>query len=159
MSKEILIVGYGNPLRGDDGAGPRVAGLLAADAECGADVLSCHQLTPELSEHLCGRVLVIFVDAAATVAAGDVVTTRLAQAGAAMAVPPGLTHHVDAGTLLLMADRLYDARPQAFLVAVGASSFDLGEDLSPAVAAALPAAAAAIRRLIRANRGVKASTV
>jgi hydrogenase maturation protease len=153
MRKEILIIGYGNPLRGDDGAGPMAAGLLAADAECGAEVLSRHQLTPELSEYLCGRALVIFVDAATTVAAGEVVITPLAQAEAAKTAPPGLTHHVDAGALLLMAARLYDARPQAFLVAVGGASFELGEGLSPAVDAAVPVAAAAIRRLIREHRG------
>ena len=49
---------------------------------------------------------------------------------------------------MLLAERLYDARPRAFLVAIGAASFALGEDLSPSVAAALPKAAALVHRLV-----------
>ena len=50
--------------------------------------------------------------------------------------------------LLLLAERLYDARPRAYLVTIGAASFALGEDLSPSVAAALPEAAALVRRVL-----------
>jgi Ni,Fe-hydrogenase maturation factor len=60
---EILIIGYGNTLRGDDGAGQRVAEMVS---EWGLDEvrsLSVHQLTPELAEPISTAKLAIFVDA------------------------------------------------------------------------------------------------
>ena len=43
----VLVVGYGNPLRGDDGFGCHAAALLAADPRLEeARVLARHQLTP-----------------------------------------------------------------------------------------------------------------
>ena len=93
----------------------------------------------------------MFVDAAATLAPGAVASRRLAASDAPKA--PGLTHHASPEGLLLLAERLYGARPRAFLVTIGAASFALGEDLSPSVAAALPEAAALVRRLLAAPGG------
>ena len=45
----FLIIGYGNTLRGDDGAGRRVVEALADTLPPGAAV-SLHQLTPEWAE-------------------------------------------------------------------------------------------------------------
>ena len=54
-----LVIGYGNPLRGDDGFGCSAAGLLAADPRLdGATVLGRHQLTPELATDIAGASLV-----------------------------------------------------------------------------------------------------
>ena len=144
MTETALVIGYGNGLRSDDGAGPRVAELLAKADDVA--VLVRHQLVPELADDLRGRDVVVFVDAATTQAPGVVATRRLTATQTAQA--PGLTHHCDPEALLLLAERLYGARPRAFLVTLGASSFALGEGLSPPVAAALPVAAAAIRRLL-----------
>ncbi len=144
MTEAALVIGYGNSLRSDDGAGPRVAQLLAS--EDGVAVLVRHQLVPELADDLRDRAVVVFVDAATTLKPGAVAARRLAAPEAAQ--PPGLTHHCDPDALLLLVERLYGARPRAFLVTVGAASFELGEELSPPVAAALPEAAAAVRRLL-----------
>ena len=50
-SRKALIIGYGNPLRSDDGFGWH-AGRLLAQALAGqeAEVITCHQLTPELAD-------------------------------------------------------------------------------------------------------------
>ena len=144
MTEAALVIGYGNTLRGDDGAGPRVAQLLATTDD--AAVLVRHQLVPELADDLKDRAVVVFVDAATTLAAGAVAARRLAASAAAEA--PGLTHHCTPEALVLLAERLYGAKPRAFLVTIGAGSFDLGEELSPPVAAALPEAVAVIRRLL-----------
>jgi len=46
----VLVIGYGNTLRGDDGLGQRAAEALAQRAlPDGVEVLSCHQLTIELA--------------------------------------------------------------------------------------------------------------
>ena len=117
MTEAALVIGYGNGLRSDDGAGPRVAELLASDDDVA--VLVRHQLVPELADDLRGRKVVVFVDAATTLSPGAVATRRLLASTAAQA--PGLTHHCDPDGLLLLAERLYGARPRAFLVTVGAA--------------------------------------
>jgi hypothetical protein len=50
---QVLIVGYGNPLRGDDGLGWRAAERLrTVIQDAGVEILALHQLTPELMETL-----------------------------------------------------------------------------------------------------------
>jgi hydrogenase maturation protease len=66
----VLIVGYGNPLRGDDGLGWHAAEALRA-ALPEAEILAVHQLTPELAEDASRAELVIFLDAAETGAPGE----------------------------------------------------------------------------------------
>ena len=84
-----LVIGYGDSLRSDDGAGPRVAELLSGLE--GLTVLTRHQLVPELADDFRGRDVVVFVDAAATLKPGEVAVRRL------RASPPagsaGFTHH------------------------------------------------------------------
>jgi len=59
-----LIIGYGSPLRGDDGLGWAVAGQLAAHIpDESVEIRVVHQLTPELVEPISEAELVIFVDA------------------------------------------------------------------------------------------------
>jgi hydrogenase maturation protease len=154
MTEAALVIGYGHGLRSDDGAGLRVAELLAK--EDGVAVLVRHQLVPELADDLRDRVVVVFVDAAATLEPGAVAARRVAAAEAVHA--PGMSHHCSPGALLRLAERLYGARPQAFLVTLGASSFALGDELSPPVAAALPEAAALVRRLLAAPEEVSFAT-
>ena len=127
MTEAALVIGYGNSLRSDDGAGPRVAELLAQTDDVA--VLIRHQLVPELADDLRGRDVVVFVDAAATLPPGAVVSRPLAASQSAE--PPGLTHHVSPAALLLLAERLYGARPRAFLVTVGAASFASAKSCRP----------------------------
>jgi len=56
-----LVIGIGNPLRGDDGIGWRLAALMPARA--GLAVRCRQQLTPELAEELASVERVLFLDA------------------------------------------------------------------------------------------------
>ncbi len=62
----ILVVGYGNPSRKDDGVGLWVASRLSYFyRNCSfVEVRILHQLVPELIEDLCCRRYVVFIDAA-----------------------------------------------------------------------------------------------
>ncbi len=65
MSK-LLILGYGNETRGDDGIGPWVANSLQNRLQANQksiQVLACHQLVPEFSALFCEFDYVIFIDA------------------------------------------------------------------------------------------------
>jgi hydrogenase maturation protease len=146
MNRKTLVIGYGNPLRGDDGIGPATAQALADEAviDCG-QVIVCHQLTPELAECIAAVDLVIFVDAAVDVQPGAVVVREIQGAST---LSSGLVHTADPSALLDLARKLYGRSPEAFLVAIGVGSLALGERLSDAVALALPEAITVVRRLI-----------
>lgn len=131
-----LIIGYGNPLRADDGLGWHAARLLAERIRRDdVDILTCHQLTPELAEDVSAADLVIFIDAACV---GEPGAFRCEDVRPDMSSSTDFTHHFDAPALLACAQVLYGSCPRAVLCSVAADSFDLTEDLSDAVQAALP---------------------
>ena len=145
MTGMTLIVGYGNPLRGDDGVGQAVARAFADEAAIdGVDALACHQLTPELAERFAAASKVVLIDAAAGREAGAVSVIPLQPAPTPTST---LGHHVEPSQLLRMAQFLYGRSPEAYLVTVGAGSLALGEGLSAPVMAALPEVIATVRRL------------
>jgi hydrogenase maturation protease len=146
MTGKALIIGYGNPLRGDDGIGQAAAQALANDAaiEC-ADVIGCHQLTPELAECIAAVDLVVFVDAAADIQPGVVVVREIQGTSTQSS---GLVHAADPAALLDLTRKLYGRTPNAFLVTIGGSTFALSEELSEAASAALPEAIATVCRLV-----------
>lgn len=129
-----LVIGLGNPLRGDDSAGQRAAEMLY---HCippgGADVRLCHQLTPELSEPLSRAALAVFIDAREGGQPGDICAMRVESFGETRH-----THFLTPGALLQLAKTLYGSAPRAWLVTVSAAQFEFGAPLSPEVERALP---------------------
>jgi hydrogenase maturation protease len=151
----ILIVGVGNTLRGDDGAGPETARRLAEalavtlEEHAGEDavrLLLLHQLTPEVALELAQPDVeaAIFTDAAADSAPGEVRVLRLHAAGG----DAPSSHHVAPALLLAMAQALYGRCPPAWLVTVGGAAYGHGEGFSPEVAAALERMPAVARELL-----------
>ena len=150
MPARILIVAYGNPLRSDDGVAWRAAEALESKySEDDVEILSLHQLGPELSETVSHFATVIFIDATA---AGDKTTPGQIHveriASETRADPSGFTHAVSPQTVVALSVTLYGAMSQAFLVTVTAASFDHGDTLSPSVAAALPILVSEVDRLV-----------
>jgi hydrogenase maturation protease len=142
----VLIIGYGNPLRGDDGAGWVAAELLGRElAPAGARAIACHQLTPELAEPVSAASLVLFVDARADGAAGQVQLRPVAPDAA----PPSLSHELSPNALLALAQQLYGRCPAAHLATVAGAEFGYAEGLSPAVQGALPELVARCIALVR----------
>jgi hydrogenase maturation protease len=124
----MLIIGYGNPLRGDDGFGYRAAERIPG-------ALAVHQLTPELMEPIARADRVIFLDASAEGAPGEVRRRRVHPSSD----PRAFTHHFTPESLLAGALALYGHAPDAVLITVTGADFSLSESLSPAVQAALDA--------------------
>jgi hydrogenase maturation protease len=133
---KVLIIGYGNPLRSDDGFGWHASRMIAQElAGHNAEVITCHQLTPELAEPLSHSSHAVFIDADAEGEPGEIHWREVQpQAEASSA----LTHTCSPAGLLASAARLYGRCPQAVLITVSAQSFDFGDSLSPVVSAALP---------------------
>jgi hydrogenase maturation protease len=134
---EAVIIGYGNPLRGDDALGWRaVEELDRTLAGNEVETLAVHQLTPELAETVSRARLVVFIDAAVDLAPGE----RASKEIFARAQRPGaFTHEFTPETLLGLAATLYDARPRAFLISLGVSSTELGDGLSEELRTGMPA--------------------
>jgi hydrogenase maturation protease len=119
----VLVIGYGNELRGDDGVGPCVARIVASWQRPGLRALAVPQLTPELAEAMRDADCVVFVDATP----GERVEVRGVSAEASHSL---LGHISDPGVLLALARQLYHCEPIAWLIAVPAARFDYGEGLS-----------------------------
>lgn len=133
----LLIIGCGNPLRGDDAVAWRASQLLAESLRDTETVIrTSHQLTPELAEAVSQARQVIFLDADCGRPAGEVALRALDPASSLSEL---FTHQLTPERLLALAQSLYGSCPPAVLVSVGAGSFEFGAALSPEVASALPA--------------------
>jgi hydrogenase maturation protease len=146
VTEGVLVVGYGNPLRTDDGFGWHVAERLADDPRLdGVAVLRRHQLTPELALEVSAAALVVLVDASHGPPAGTFTVARAERAGGA-----GTTwsHHLSPPSLIALAHELYGRAPDVFVVSCGVRSLEIGDRLSPVVEAALPRVVDAVAELV-----------
>jgi hydrogenase maturation protease len=142
-----LIIGYGNPLRGDDALGWDIAGRLATGIQNeSVEVLALHQLTPELSERISEVDLVVFIDSSHVGQPGNWTCETLEPNGTCSNT---LGHHLTPMSLLAYAQAVFEASPRALLVSVAGNSFDCRQELIPAVAMALPAVEQFVRDQIR----------
>lgn len=133
---KALIIGYGNPLRGDDSLGWHAARLLTDIATAhDTEVVTCHQLMPELAQQISEVSTVVFVDAASEGPPGRLGWRRVEP----KAGPATFAHHASPESLLVMAKELYGRSPRAFVVSIVGKSFACGGELSLGVRAALPA--------------------
>jgi hydrogenase maturation protease len=140
MNTRLLVIGYGNELRRDDAAGPRVARAVAAWQLPGVEGIAAHQLTPELAERIGEAERVVFVDAGQD----DRVLTRPLESSRAARV---LGHTGEPRELLALAEALYGRRPEAWLITLPAPELGFGEGLSAAAERGLAEALRQIRTL------------
>ncbi|MFO1476736.1 MAG: hydrogenase maturation protease [Verrucomicrobiota bacterium] len=123
----LLVIGYGNTLRNDDGVGPRVADALDQLRLPGVSVITCHQLNPELAESVSQSTRVVFVDA--SVEAAREVRLRPIAASASTQL---MAHAADPGTLLALARDVYGRCPAtAEWLTIPIERLGFGEELSP----------------------------
>lgn len=125
--KQVLVVGYGNTLRSDDGVGPyAVREMQKLMARENVEFVEVHQLQPELAETLSRKDLAIFIDAAMHGISGETHYEIIFPASKA----PGMSHSTDPETLLFAAKELYGRAPKAILATVAGECFGLGTQLS-----------------------------
>lgn len=145
-----LVIGIGNPLRGDDGVGAllaeQAAVLTAAEPGGPVAVRSVQQLTPELAEELAQLDAVLFIDAWAAPAGAEPQLQPLCPAGAASAGASSDSHRLAPADLLAVSQALYGRAPEAQLLLVPAYAFEHGTALSAGLQAALPPARALLRQ-------------
>jgi hydrogenase maturation protease len=138
-----LILGYGNDLRGDDGAGPCVAEAVRAWCLPGVMALALHQLAPELAVALAAARRAVFVDASVGPETAVLLTPI-----APLADPAGIGHTSDPRRLLALTQTLFGRCPEAWHLRVPALRFDFGEALSPLAARGVREALVLLTRLL-----------
>jgi hydrogenase maturation protease len=132
----ILVIGFGNPGRGDDGLGPAFAARVEELAIEGVHVEASYQLSVEDAAILAEHEMVLFADA-----------TRVGPEPFHLEPLRPLystgftTHHLQPSAVVAIARELFDAELDAYVVAIRGYEFDrFEESLSAAAEANLRAA-------------------
>jgi hydrogenase maturation protease len=132
----VLLVGFGNPGRVDDGLGPAAAAAIERLGLAGVTVDADYQLTVEDSYAAAAHDVVVFVDAAARGPEPFEFRKLSPAPGASFS-----SHSIQPEGVLQLSSELFDRRPAAYLLAIRGYEFErLAEGLSPRAASNLDAA-------------------
>ncbi len=125
-----VLIGYGNPGRGDDGLGPAFARRIAGKQLTGLTVEVDFQLTADHALTIAQHDLVIFADAMMA-CENDFLFRELTDS-----TPQGLgSHSVTPEAALSLSWLLFQSRPRAFVLGIAGDHFgDICEGLSPRAA-------------------------
>lgn len=150
-SARIVVVGVGNPDRGDDGAGRAVVARLQDAARPGVEVHSLEGDAAAILSAISGRAAAILVDASVsgerhgTVTRIDLACSPLPQGRSGHS-----THGFGLAEALALAAALGELPDRCIVYAIAAESFGHGEGLSGPVAASIAVAVDCIGRDIEA---------
>jgi len=125
-ARHVLVLGFGNPGRQDDGLGPAFAESVAGLKLPGVEADANYQLLVEDAEAVSRHEVVVFADADAS-GPGP-----FSFAGLAPKAELGFTsHHLGPAAVLALAEDLFGARPRAYLLGIRGYEFEeLEEELS-----------------------------
>jgi hydrogenase maturation protease len=130
----LLVLGIGNTLRCDDGAGVAVSEAMASQAPC-LNVKVGPQLSPELSAEISQARAVLFIDAFMTEQSGTQrPILQPLRSGSAETAPAGdpFSHALTPERLLALTLALYNHCPPAWQLLIPGHQWDVGDELSPA---------------------------
>lgn len=153
MRAATLIIGYGNPSRGDDALGPAaidaVERLMGAHPEWGdVDFVTDFQLQIEFVTDLAERRRIVFIDATASGAEPFIFGPLQAKQDASIT-----THALSPASLLtVFRDFHGDDAPPSFLLAIRGYDFELGAPLSEGAQGNLHAAIAMLEQWLTKER-------
>lgn len=145
---KVLVIGFGNPGRRDDGLGPALAALIARRKLPGVTVDSDYQLQVEDAAAIAEHDVVVFADA--SVDGPGPFSWRRLEPQADLSFT---SHSVSPEALLHMAHDVFHASTEGYLLAIRGHEFEgFGEGLSTRAAAHLASAAAYLERVLREGR-------
>jgi len=145
----VVVIGYGNPSRGDDGLGPalleRLERLAPSVGEgCGVEVLGDFQLQVEHALDLEDRGLALFVDA--SVACAEPFDFRRLKPRCDASFT---THELSPAAVLQVYSDIHGTEPPpSYLLSVRGFSFELGAPIGARAGRHLEAAWALLLRLL-----------
>jgi hydrogenase maturation protease len=133
-----LVVGVGNPDRGDDGFGPVVAGKLRGRVPCGVEVLERSGDALALIEDWQCIPTVVVIDAVALIGEpGRIHRLDLSNSALPIGFAPGSSHEFGVAETIELARSLGRLPQRLVAYLVEGEYFEPGAPLSPAVAAAV----------------------
>lgn len=127
MEKCVLVIGIGNSLREDDGAGNHVAERLSEQAGDRIQCLSVPQLTMEFVDEIVRAERVIFVDASVNCPPGKVTFSEIAPVSQIASLNSHRLTPYDLVSLCLAINR---TAPRSCFYEIGGQQFGYGESLS-----------------------------
>ena len=148
-SKPLVVIGYGNPGRGDDALGPECLKRLEAwqaarRGASGIEFIEDLQLNPECAVDLVGRELVLFIDAHVS-CPPPFTFTRLRPARDASYS----SHVMSPAAVVQVYEEIYGhPAPPSFLLSVRGEAFELGAPMSRDAEASLDSACRFCERLV-----------
>jgi hydrogenase maturation protease len=163
LTGRVLVAGFGNAYRRDDGVGRVVVNRVRErvgrppldimddgfeDLGHAVDTVVLHQLVPELAETLAEYDLVIFVDAHVGAVEAPIHEERLAVSYRT----PFVSHQCHPSTVLALTQQMHGRAPEAVLLSLRGHDFDFGEGLSERTVALVPEAVARIMALAHGDR-------
>jgi len=144
-ARKVLVIGYGNPGRLDDGLGPALAAELEQRGLPGVTVELDYQLSVEDARTVAEHDVVVFADA--SLSGPEPFSFRR------IGPKPGShfsSHIVEPEGVLALAQEVFRAAPEAYVLGIRGYAFDeFGESLSERAEANLAAALEFIERVVR----------
>lgn len=119
-NKKVLLLGFGNPARADDGLGPAAAERIEKLNLPGVTVDSDYQLTIEDSAAVAENDVVIFIDASVDCAE----PFTFEPISAANATGSFSSHSVEPVEVLTLAENLFKSKAKAFMLGIRGYKFD-----------------------------------
>ncbi len=146
MKCRVAVIGYGNPGRGDDAAGPLLAGKAEEWNVQGTRVVCDYQLNVEHAADVAESELTLFIDAA--VDAAEPWELRPVEP---MNRNDFTTHAMLPETVMETCRSVYGNPPPAFVLAVRGEYFELGASPSAAFQRRIDSAAKLLEEILRAE--------
>jgi len=148
QQSRVLLLGFGNPGRLDDGLGPALADTIAEEQLPGVTVLSDYQLSPEHAADIAAHHITVFADAAVGGRSPFALRRLLPRPAESFT-----SHATRPEALLALARDCFGFRGEAYLLAIRGYAFnDYDERLSGPARENLLAAAQHLTRALRTGR-------
>jgi len=145
MNKKILLIGYGNPGRLDDGLGPALAAAVEKMNIPGVTVDADYQLNVEDAKAVADHEVVIFADA--DVKGPEPFSFKKLEPQRAVSFS---SHSVQPQALLALAEDLFQHRVPGYILGIRGYEFnEFGERLSEQAASNLDSAINYIEKVLR----------
>ncbi len=144
-ARRLLVLGYGNPGRQDDGLGPAAAERIEALGLPGVTVDADYQLNIEDAAAVAEHDAVVFVDA--SLSGPEPMQWRPLAAASEITFT---SHSVSAESVLAASKRHFGATPEAWVLGIRGYAFEFAEGMTPKALANLEQAVAFLVSWIRA---------
>jgi len=152
-NKKILLLGFGNPARADDGLGPALAEIIESKNLFCVTVEADYQLTIEDSAQAAEHDIVIFADASENGA--EPFSFKRIEAKESESFS---THSVEPAAVLALAENLFGSKAKGFILGIRGYEFDqFGAGLTQKAKANLQKAADFIEDLLKTKKFNKMS--